>query len=179
MIVLNLIPPEQEAKLKNKKAYSAIKDLLLLFLLFSIVVSIMLVGSKYYLQDKLTDLINRNSISIQTNDSINKKILAINKKIDQVYSIQKGYKKWSFLLHEIKRLTPTSVTINGVNISSQEVSVELVGTAQTRNDLLNLKKSLDQSGLFSNINLPINNLIERENNYFDIRADINLDKIPQ
>jgi Tfp pilus assembly protein PilN len=179
MITLNLIPPEQKTKLKNKEVYSTIKDLLLLFLLFSIIISIMLVGSKYYLQEKLTDLMNRNSVSIQSNDNINKRIIALNAKINEVYSIQKKSQKWSSLIQEIKKLTPASVTINEINISKQESSLELMGVAKTRSDLLQLKKNLDESNLFTKINLPINSLIERENNVFDIRADINLSKIKQ
>ena len=179
MITLNLIPPEQVAKLKNKKTYAAIKDLLLLFLLFSIIVSIMLVGSKYYLQEKLTSLMDRNSASIQSNNNLNSRIIAINDKINRTYSIQKNFKRWSYLLQKINELTPSAITVNEISISKGEISLEIIGVAKTRDDLLQLKKNLDGSGLFAKINLPISSLINRENNSFNIRADINLDKIPQ
>ena len=45
--------------------------------------------------------------------------------------------------------------------------------------VLQLKKKIDESKLFSKVTLPINDLISRENNSFNIRADINIDKIPQ
>ncbi len=179
MITLNLIPPEQVAKLKNKKTYAAIKDLLLLFLLFSIIISIMLVGSKYYLQEKLTSLMDRNSASIQSNNNLNSRIIAINDKINRTYSIQKNFKRWSYLLQKINELTPSAITVNEISISKGEISLEIIGVAKTRDDLLQLKKNLDGSGLFAKINLPISSLINRENNSFNIRADINLDKIPQ
>jgi Tfp pilus assembly protein PilN len=179
MITLNLIPPEQKDKLKNKKIYSILKDLLLLFLLFSIIISIMLVGSKYYLQEKLTDLMNRNSISIQSNDNINKRIITINRKIDEVYTIQKESIRWSYLLQKIEKLTSANASTSEINISRQGAYIEIIGRTKKRTNLLELKQNLDQSGLFSKVNLPINDLIERENNSFNIRADVKLEKIPQ
>lgn len=139
----------------------------------------MLVGSKYYLQEKLTDLMNRNSISIQSNDNINKRIIAVNRKINEVYAIQKESVKWSYLLQKIDKLTSTNASTSEISISRQGAYIDIAGRAKKRTNLLELKQNLDQSDLFSKVSLPINDLIERENNSFNIRADLNLDKIPQ
>ncbi|MFA5029252.1 MAG: PilN domain-containing protein [Patescibacteria group bacterium] len=172
MITLNLLSPKQKKELKTKRIYLALKELLMLFLLFTALIAILLIVSRYFLEQQLASLITRNINAIQISQKTNEEVVLINKKINNVYKIQKNFQKWSDFLTNLSKLTPAGVSYNLVKIYQQNSQLEIQGIAKTRNDLLELKKNLEADERFYDIDLPLNNLLVKENNSFTIGAKI-------
>lgn len=177
MITINLLSPNQKKDLKMKRVYVAIKELIILVLLFTLIIAIMLLVSKYVLDNSLARLIERNAYTIQENRDVVNRIDILNSKTDTINKIQKDFKKWSNFFVVFTNLTPNNISYDSVRIKYSEASIEINGVAKTRDDLTKLKDNLTNSNIFENINLPLKDLLAKENNNFTITAKIVLDKI--
>lgn len=178
MITINLLSPDQKRELKIKKIYIAVKELVMLILLFTSIIAIMLIISRYVLEQQLANLIKSNVNASQAGGQINKQITALNKKINIIGQIQQNSKKWSSFFSQLATATPTGIAYNFLKIDSQGKTVELQGIAKNRQDLLKLQKNLTESGLSNQVDLPLSSLLSRENNNFNLQFKVNLDQIP-
>ncbi|MDO8668785.1 MAG: PilN domain-containing protein [Candidatus Buchananbacteria bacterium] len=170
MIIINLLSPNQKRELKIKRVYVAIKELVILILLFTLIIAIMLLISKYILDNSLAKLIERNAYVISENRDIVNRINMLNDKISTVSKIQTDFKRWSDFLVTLTNLTPDNISYNSIKIKYDDTSLELTGVAKTRNDLTKLKNSLTDSNIFETVNLPLKDLLSKENNNFTITA---------
>lgn len=177
MITINLLSPSQKRELKIKRVYVAIKELVILVLLFTLIIAIMLLISKYILDNSLSRLIERNAYTIQENRDAVNKINVLNAKIETIGKIQNDFKKWSEFLVAFTNLTPDNISYSLVKIRYEDAFMEIKGVSKTREDLVKLKDNLTNSGYFTDINLPLKNLLAKDNNDFTITAKIILNKV--
>jgi Tfp pilus assembly protein PilN len=173
MITLNLIPREQKNTLKNSRLYAAFKEAVTLILLFTAISSIMLWVSRYYLEQELADLMNINAINIKSNQATNDQIIAINNKIKATENIQNNFVPLGQFTARVAAMIPENIALNSLRLYRQESTLELIGTAKTRANLLQFKNSLEKNSWIKNVNLPITDLIDRENNKFIIKLELN------
>src|SRR3989339_126000 len=169
MININLLSPTQKSELKTKRIYIAIKELVMLILLFTIIMAIMLLTSRYYLEIQLADLIEQNAVSINIGQQTSQKIKDINQKINSALDIQAKFKKWSMFMTELSNITPDNISYSFVKVYHQAGTLELQGTSATRQDLIRLQGALENSDLLTEVNVPINNLLAKEKNNFSIQ----------
>lgn len=177
MITINLLSPSQKRELKVKRVYVAIKELIILVLLFTLIIAIMLLISKYILDNSLAKLIERNAFTIQENRDVVNKINMLNAKIGTIGKIQKDFKRWSDFFVTLTNLTPSNISYDLIRFKYEDASIELRGIAKTRDDLTKLKDNLTNSNILENINLPLKDLLAKDNNNFTITAKVILDKI--
>jgi Tfp pilus assembly protein PilN len=177
MITLNLIPRQQKEILKNNKLYQLIREAVMLLFLFASVVSIMMLLSRFFLEHQLADLAQRNAASIRSNEATNQRISNINSKISIVDSIQKNFQPTAPLLAAIANATPENIKLEQIRFFRQQLTLEISGSAKTRNDLLELKKSLSEAAWIKSFDLPLSSLVDKENNKFNIKIIIDPEKI--
>ena len=177
MITINLLSPNQKRELKIKRVYVAIKELIILILLFTLIIAIMLLVSKYILDNSLAKLIERNALAIQENRDVVNKINIINAKVNTISNIQKDFKRWSEFFVTLTNLTPDNISYDLIKVKYEDASIEIRGIARNRDDLTKLKNNLTKSNIFDNISLPLKNLLAKDNNDFTITAKIILNKI--
>lgn len=71
---------------------------------------------------------------------------------------------------ELIAITPANISYTTLRVFPKDSTIELQGVANDRQTLLTLKQSLEASELFTQVELPLTALIERENNTFTIKA---------
>jgi len=177
MITINLLSPNQKKELKVKRVYVAVKELTVLILLFTLIIAILLLSSKYVLDNKMARLIERNILVIQQNAEVVSKINSLNAKINVIDKIQNNFKKWSDFLLALTNATPVNISYELIRIQFDSAALELRGTAKSRDDLIKLKNNLNNLKLIKDINLPLKDLLPKENNQFTITASINLSEV--
>lgn len=177
MISLNLIPQEQKKQLKNERLYSVIKEAITLILLFSAVTSIMLLLSRYYLENQLASLMEQNAANISTNEANDRRINIINSKIKAVEGIQKNFMGSELLLEKVINIVPADIACNSITFFRQQSIIEISGNAKNRESLLAFKEALEKADWIKSVDLPINSLINKENNAFNIKIEIYPEKI--
>ncbi|QQG52610.1 MAG: pilus assembly protein PilM [Candidatus Falkowbacteria bacterium] len=79
---------------------------------------------------------------------------------------------WSKVLEEIKSKTNDNVKINTLSLPDATGLLTISGTAKDRDSINNFKKSFEDSNLFTDINIPLNNLGKKEDIPFSLTFKI-------
>jgi Tfp pilus assembly protein PilN len=178
MITLNLIPQEQKTILKNNRLFIALKEAATLMLLFGAIISVMLWASRYYLEQQLADLIIQNAANIQTNELTNQKIKMANSKLTAINDLQKSFYPNRQILIAFTKLLPPNISCSQIKFYRQQSLLEITGLAQNRDSLLQFKTKLEQIPWIKKVDLPMTALIDKENNNFILRLEINTAELP-
>lgn len=178
MITLNLIPQERKIILKNNRLFIALREAATLILLFGAIISIMLWASRYYLEQQLTDLIIQNAANIQSNELTNKKITAINTKLSAIDNLQKSFLPNRQIIVAFSKLLPADISCSQIKFYRQQSLLEISGSAKNRDSLLRFKTELEQVSWIKQVDLPMDSLINKENNAFILRLEINTAELP-
>ena len=177
MITLNLIPAKQKIILKNARLYATCKEAATLLFLFATIISIMLWVSRYYLERDLADLVIANAGNIESNEATNQRIIAINQKIKLADNISSNFISTRRIIEATASAVPENIALDTINFYRQQAMLEITGTAKTRDDLLQFKNTLSVTPWIKSVDLPMINLIDKENNRFTIKLEINPDRL--
>ena len=173
MITLNLVPPDQKNQLKNNRLYQAIQESVTLLFLFAAIISILLLVSRYFLEQQLLETVTANAANIYSNQMVAQKITGLNQELTNSLNIQKGYQPVTPIIAALSYTVPANVAVNNFRFSRQDGAVELSGTAKTRSDLIKFKDYLDDAAWLKNAEIPLSALVPKENNTFSIKAILN------
>ena len=172
-ISIDLLPEQRKQEIKRRKMFHTIlRGEFLFFLPILIFIGVLL--STYY-----TIILQKNSSSsahmsqqsqdeYQKLDQYEKKFKEINEKDSLLAKIQSGHIHWKNLLVEFSNITPESVYLN--NISNNDYKVFLAGKARSRDDLITFKDRLESSPCFQDVNVPLSNLVVK--NDIDFQIDL-------
>ncbi|MBI5147850.1 MAG: pilus assembly protein PilM [Parcubacteria group bacterium] len=76
--------------------------------------------------------------------------------------------KWSIFLKELRKTALPGISITNIAVSSPTESIGVSGVAANRGELNAFKKTLENSGFFSDIAMPLTNLEQREKISFSV-----------
>ena len=177
-IYLDLLPDYRKMEIKRKKTFRAILGEEILFLAPIVLLILILLNIYYVIVLQKNSSINENSLQQAQNKyqqlgTYQEKFKQVND-LDQVLSkIQSEHLHWINLFQNLSKAMPDNIQIS--NLSTKNYTVFLVGKAKTRDDLLNLKNKLEESSCFQNINVPLSNLVVKDNVDFQIDLVISKD----
>jgi len=175
MITLNLLPPNKKKDLYLTQVYFKIKNLIFFVFLIISIFAITLMGAKFVLQNFFVDTVDQSSLLVKNVQVYNEEIQLLSLKLDQADKIQKEHINWQPFIHELTSQIPENVILNSLTINEDKLIIS--GVAKQRNDLLNLDNNLKKLDSLSNINIPLDNLLKKEQVDFILKADLKLDKI--
>ncbi|MEK7598310.1 MAG: PilN domain-containing protein [Patescibacteria group bacterium] len=171
-IDLNLIPPQKKEEIKQAIRFKIfLKWGLEFFVIFAIFIA-MLVSINYMLELNLafTSLSyaantknNNQYVEIEKYDA---EIKEINIQILAIEKIQQGQLQWSNFFQKFNLHISTGVEVE--KVATKNYTISLVGKAKTRDALISFKENLEKEECFAEINLPLSNLVSRENVDFQI-----------
>lgn len=165
---LNLISPSKRNHLKRMVSFQFTKSLLELLLIFLSVAGIVLLGGRWVLQNHFNDL-TEHIVSVSNKyGETNQEIRQINITLDEADKIQKGFHLWTPLLTELSNIIPNQVVLNNISFNQEKETLTLTGNALTRDDLLELKNNLEEITWIESVNIPPEQLIEKEDIQFSI-----------
>lgn len=182
MITLNLIPKQLKAEIETKKANLSVIGM---FILSFIIVGLtyeLLYATKKILTNNFELLENQNEayeeyFSSKKNKDIEAIVGKANILFININKIQQNRVFWSNILIDLSLITPDQITINSLDLNREKNEVEIIGRAETRDQLLKYTDSLGEFKYFKNINLPSDYLISPDNITFEITANLNGDNL--
>ena len=178
MIRINIIPDNIKNEIKINFIYLLIKKFLyILIIVFSIFAMILLI-SENILITTLAKEINSSSLEFTSiaNTSQNK-VDDINNKLLLLENIQKDFMRWSVFFDYLSKKIPKNIKISHLSISNDGLDISFSGISPTRETLLSFKEMLENSKIFENIDFPVQNLLQKENINFEIKAKLKLYEI--
>lgn len=176
-IYLDLLPDERKQEKKKKKLFKKILRQELRFFMPVVSFIIILTAININLKIQLDSLDNIYSAEQSRGGYKNlkeyeDKFREINMKTSSIAKFQERHLYWSALFYNLSNLIPEGVFING--LSTKDYQVSLTGKAKTRENLLSFQEKIKASDCFSEVNVPLSNLVNREN--VDFQIDFKLKK---
>jgi len=141
-------------------------------IVLAVLISLYLLLGWLILHNDYADTVRQTGLSVDNSESYTDKVAAVNSQLNMVESIQNSYYPLSLVLDELASAIPPGITVSSAKIDRANQAIELQGLAHTRDDLLALKTELDDSDMFDEINLPISNILQKDNITFAITAKL-------
>lgn len=177
MITLNLLPPNKKRELQLAQLYTIIKNLIILILLLTTLIAIILLFTKMILQNHFNKIVEQTTLTTKFSRLFNQDIKTFNQQLTEVEGIQKNYIPWTNFFIVFSQVVPDDIGISNLTINQNKILIS--GLAKTRVKLLEFKDNLENSDLFSEVVVPLENILKKENIDFSIKANINLDKLKE
>lgn len=182
MITLNLIPTQKKNDLRLANFYIVVKNLIISILIIITTVAIVLLVSKIILQNMFNEIVAQSTLTTRYGNIFSGEIKIFNERLNGVKKIQGEYISWSKFISDFAKLVPTDIIVSNLVLSISEKDgnkIIISGLAKDREKLLNFKDNLEDSSLFDNVNVPLENLLKKEEINFSLKADINKQEIKQ
>lgn len=177
-IYLDLLPQQRKQEIKRKKLFRKILKGEAISLLPFIVLIVILLNIYYLLI--LQKNITVNAYSAQQSENkyqqlgiYEEKFKQVNVLIKTIGKIQAEHLHWQSFFQQLNDIMPAGIYLT--DLSTKDYTVFLVGKAKTRDDLLNFKSSLEATACFKNVNIPLSNLVVKDDVDFQIDISINED----
>lgn len=177
-IYLDLLPQKKKQEIKRKKLFRSILSEEILFL-FPVLVFIVILANIYYVLTVQRDMsiaahsLEQSQDKYQQLSTYEEKFKKINEISQVLTKIQSGHLHWEKIFQELSNITPDGVTVS--DFSTKNYKIFLLGTAKTRDELLDFKSKLESSACFKDINVPLSNLVVKDDVDFQMDFSINED----
>lgn len=178
MLHLNLISQQLKIEIKLRHIYEMSKKIFFIVAIILISVSIIILFAKLIIQNSFNQIVEQTTLITQNFKSSDIKFKQINAQLDYIDQMQNNFTTWSFLFDGLfNNIDQNNINFTSIKINQDQKTIILSGFAKSREALLELKKQLENSAMFFNINLPIQNLLKQTDINFKITASLNLEKI--
>ncbi|MFA6322309.1 MAG: hypothetical protein WCX71_02415 [Candidatus Buchananbacteria bacterium] len=175
MITLNLIPAEKKKDIQLTQIFIVIRNSVInIFLLVSLV-AIILLTSKAIIDDNFAKIVAESTLTTRYAKLFNHEIKDFNNTVQAIEKIENGFIPWSNFLVNLSGDLPNNLVIYSLELNNDKILI--TGFANSRNDLLELKNNFGKREELSNITIPIDNLLKKDDINFNLKADIDLSKI--
>ena len=177
MLHLNLVSQELKQEIKLRHIYKMLKQANYILIIITIFIAIIILVAKIILQNNFNKVVEQTTLITRESQGQNIKIRDINDRLNYIGKIQDNFITWSFLFKELADNVNNDISFYSIKINKERKEIDLRGIAKSRNSLLVLKKSFDNSDIFLDIDFPMKNILEKEDINFEIKASLDLDKI--
>jgi Tfp pilus assembly protein PilN len=177
-IYLDLLPKHIKAEIKRKKLFRIVLRECILFITPLIVFIIILLNIYYLILIKKDMSIEAKSLAesqdkYQELSSYEDKFKNVNDNSKKLITIQSSHLYWAPIFDKLSLITPDGIFFT--SFSTKEYKIFLVGKAKSRDMLLNFKSNLESDSCLSEVNVPLSNLVVRENIDFQLDFSVNKD----
>ncbi len=173
MLSLNIISPDTKNEIKLKNIFKLINQVCYLLIIITLSIAIVLFVAKIILQNYFLTIAESTTLVTKNIESYDIKIDTINSRLNFVSDIQNEYMTFSPYLEELMSIIDKNIKFTSINISKNDQIIKFTGNAKTRDSLLLLKDYLEKSKFFNEVDLPIANILQKENINFNISAKLN------
>lgn len=176
-IKLNLIPPERKEEIvKNNRLKLAVR-LEMFFTAALIIFFAVLLSFEYILNFSLAldSTVKEEGGKVSQYEEIknyDSQFSQINSQISKIMKVKGEQLYWSVLFAKLGGMVFPGIEIE--SLSTADYAVAVSGISNTRDSLLLFKEKMEKENCFSNVGLPLSNLIDKSNIEFQI--DFNIDR---
>ena len=146
--------------------------------LYTITLAIIMLVARLILQNNFNRITDETTLATAENHKTERLINELNAKIVAARAIQQGGFKWTDFLVAFPKLVPNGVVLASLQLQAAGTPSTIAGHATTRDDLLKFRERLTAAPYISNVNLPIGDLLARDNLNFTISLTVDLRQVP-
>lgn len=177
-IYLDLLPQEKKNELKRTKIFRRILREEMLFLVPLIIFIAILFNIYYLLNFQYNSSLTASSADKSQDkykelSNYEEKFKKVNESVGVMSKIQKNHLRWSNVLNELGTTVPDGMYIT--DFSTKNYQIFLLGKARSRDDLLNFKNRIEGDSCFQDVDVPLSNLVVKENVDFQMSFSVTKD----
>lgn len=177
-IKLSLLPKSREKKIKNNKIlkFVVLQEIMIIIitLLFFVVIKGVDAIAKYQLGSVDQQILLKESSGEQVEiKKYEEGLKEAGLKVDFIKKVQRFDVDWVLVLDKLSTLLPQESVLN--SIVGNGLNLTLKGAVKNRDILIKMKEDVEKDDCFSNVNIPLNNIVLRENIEFELSFDVNME----
>lgn len=177
MLALNLVSQDLKKEIKLRRLYHSLKRIYFLLLIVVIFTAITLLVAQIILQNNFNKIVEQTTLITKNSQTYNLRVREVNARLNSVDQIQNNFVYWTKLFEALTGGIKNDVTFSYLKINGGDSSAMIRGAAKTRSGLLDFKETLESSDIFSDINFPLSNLLEKNNINFEISAKLDINRL--
>lgn len=170
MIELNIIPKALKKEIKVKQINHNLKNIYGLILISFVLILVCLSLGKLALQNKFVSTVENTTLLTKSTENYTNQVKSINTKINLIEDIQTEHVRYSFLLNYLSSMYSEDIRFDRISIDKSQDRMEVTGYAEKRDTLLALKEELEGNSIFTEVNFPISNFLQKEKINFQFSA---------
>jgi hypothetical protein len=175
MIKLNLLSASAKNNIQHRKLYSILRNLSITLVVLCFACSSLLFGARYMLYQLMEEINTHTGMIAQNSQGYNSRVKEINQKLELTEALQSENTRWTCLLNDIFADAGDFLFFRSVAMNENDMSLSISGHADTRDALLAYKTNLEKREFIESLNLPLQNLLIKENFDFTITAKLDKD----
>lgn len=176
LLRLNIIPEEYETRFRVRRIYITARQLMMILIIYMLLLASLLLLARFILQREFTRIVNETSLVTADNRALERKVDTLNDFVKSISVVQNKHIAWTPIMLNVSEATPPGVILNNIVFDSEKNGT-ISGTANTRNDLLTLRDNLNTISAFTDINLPITDLVTSQNLTFNLKFKVDPTKL--
>ena len=176
MVDLNLIPSDYRRQIGLRRLGVLIKQMIMWLMLYTIIVATILLIAKLMMQLEFQNFVDETTLVTRENKQVLYDIAKLNDLVRASNDIQKQEVDWANFILKLSNLVPEGVRLTDVTLSNGSKS-SILGMANSREALLTFKQNLESQTEFKVLELPISDLLKREDIEFSFSFIFNLRNI--
>lgn len=174
-IKLNLLSARRRETIEESKKMRLILHWGAGIFVILVIFFVLLININYILKTEFSSTVNsyeKNSLNEKYAEieRYDLEIKQINSRVLDIENIQNGQIYWSNLLVKLNGILNSDIILS--NLSNKNFVVFLVGKAKTRDSLVSLKANLEKEVCFTDVKLPLSNLVSKDDVAFQIEFNI-------
>lgn len=174
MLKLNLVSKELKKEIKLRLIYKMLKKANNTLIVITLMCAIVILVAKIILQNNFNKVVAQTTLITKNSQQKNQKVRDINSRISYIGEMQGDYIQWSYVFEELSKYSEDGIRFYSIKMSREDNIISIRGTAKERNDLIKLKEGFEESKVFTKVESPIKNILEKENIDFEIKASLDL-----
>lgn len=174
-IKLNLLPKIKEKKLRHKRIlrFVVIQEIMIVFvtlLFFGAVIGLDAIA-KLKLNEVDQQLSNSgNSKDYAEMIKYESKFKETKENVKLINNLQKNDINWLIVFDKLAQICPQDILFNSITGDGYDLTIG--GNAKNRDVLINMKEIMEKDACFKNIDIPLSNVVLRENIEFELKFNV-------
>lgn len=175
-IKLNLLPKSREKKIRNKKILKFIILQEVMIMIVTICLFGLILGVKNVAKIRLGEAEQQISSVSNSGDYVKIKkyedsIKLTKARTDVISKIQKNNVNWISVMSQLSEILPPTITLK--SLKNVGYSFIVSGEAESRDALVQMKQGFEGNKCFSDIDIPLNDIVLKSNIEFELKFNVN------
>lgn len=168
----NLLAKEDQKNIRLEKSTTALFNFFLWVVMSLFLLAIFMAAGRIYLTSELSATetkieLQKQVVSQEENKQLKKTLNEFNTHLANLVNLDEHQGQWSQVLISFARLVPQDIAVDGFAGERLTGRIRISGFAKTRESVLRLRQNLLDSGVFTDVNFPLSNLVKPENLSFN------------
>ncbi len=172
MLRLNLLSEETKNDLRFRRLYSLVMNIDYIILIGALFLSLIFIGSYELLSMTYKEFSGKEAVTGSDGKKYIEKAKEINERLRMASKVQSDFVDTSDILKEVSSKIPEGVRLFYMKIDLSNKNIKIVGLSEERGTLLLLKEKILESPIFIEVDLPLQNILQKEDVEFEMNIKI-------